>query len=729
MGEGLELWGGVECTLNRVGDSFFDQMSIAGHDERADDLDRIAALGIRRIRYPVLWERVSPADHAEPDWRWTDARLERLRTLGMEPIVGLLHHGSGPRYTSLLDPAFPAKLARYARSVAERYPWVRLYTPINEPLTTARFSGLYGHWFPHARDDRSFLTCLGHQCLGTALAMEAIREVRPDALLVQTEDLGWTSSTPSLADQAAFDNERRWLSIDLLCGRVSLHHPLRGWMIAAGFDERTLDRLAERPSPPDIIGINHYVTSNRHLDDDLTAYPSASHGGNGRMRYADVEAVRVKEAPQVTRTTLLRQAWERFGIPLAITESHISASREDQLRWLGDAWRGCLELRADGVPVLAATAWSLLGAFDWCSLVTKCDGAYEPGAFDLRARSPRPTAVARMLRSVVESGRCDHPLLSSPGWWARPTRSLYPPPPEDAAAAESDGRALLITGAHGTLGRAFARVCQRRGLPFVALGRGAVDIADAASVRRALERFRPWAVINAAGYVRVDDAEADRGRCRRENVLGPLELARACRSRQLPFVTFSSDLVFDGGRTAYVESDGTGPLNYYGRTKREAELVVRRCYPDALIVRTSAFFGPWDDANFVTSTLRSVAAGVALVAADDVSISPTYVPELVNTTLDLLIDGELGIWHLANKGAITWANFARAAAVAAGCDPALIVGRPGRSMGWAARRPRSTPLESERGDLLGSLDNALDLYVREAGTMSSMVSGSRCRIP
>ena len=117
----LELWGGVECTLNRVGDAYFDQLERNGHDSRGEDLDRFAALGLRALRYPVLWERVAPDGLDRADWRWPDERLGRLRELGIRPIVGLIHHGSGPRHTSLVDPGFVDGLATFARVAAERY--------------------------------------------------------------------------------------------------------------------------------------------------------------------------------------------------------------------------------------------------------------------------------------------------------------------------------------------------------------------------------------------------------------------------------------------------------------------------------------------------------------------------------------------------------------------------------------------------------------------------------
>jgi dTDP-4-dehydrorhamnose reductase len=186
MAAPLELWGGVECTVNRVGDCYFDQIERTGHAARVDDLDRFAALGIRTLRYPILWERTAPGGACHADWTWADERMERMLALDIRPIVGLVHHGSGPRHTSLLDPAFADGLAEYARAVAQRYPWALDYTPVNEPLTTARFSGLYGHWYPHRCDSASFVRALLVQCRATVMAMRAIRTVTPGARLVQT---------------------------------------------------------------------------------------------------------------------------------------------------------------------------------------------------------------------------------------------------------------------------------------------------------------------------------------------------------------------------------------------------------------------------------------------------------------------------------------------------------------------------------------------------------------
>jgi dTDP-4-dehydrorhamnose reductase len=290
----LELWGGVECTVNRVGETYSDQVRRSGHHDRPDDIALVASTGIKTLRYPVLWERVAPDGLIGADWSWTDDRLDRLRRLGIRPIAGLLHHGSGPRTTNLLDPDFPRLFAEYAGAVARRYPWIDLYTPVNEPLTTARFSALYGHWYPHCRDDRSFVTALLHQVMATALAMRAIRRVNSSAQLVQTEDAGRTFSTPRLDYQAAFENHRRWLTFDLLSGRVSRGHPLRDWLIGCGATPEALDALTHEPCRPDVVGLNYYLTSDRFLDDRLELYPGVAPGGNGRDTYVDVDAVRVR---------------------------------------------------------------------------------------------------------------------------------------------------------------------------------------------------------------------------------------------------------------------------------------------------------------------------------------------------------------------------------------------------------------------------------------------------
>nr|WP_242039866.1 family 1 glycosylhydrolase [Anabaena sphaerica] len=696
-------------------------------------MELFAQLGIQAIRYPLLWERIAPNGLENADWSWADVRLGRLRELGICPIVGLVHHGSGPRYTSLVDPAFPEKLAEFARAVAERYPWVKYYTPINEPLTTARFSGLYGHWYPHGRDDLTFGRALLSECRGVCLAMQAIREVNPGAELVQTEDLGKIYSTPKLTYQAEFENERRWLTFDLLCGRISPNHPIWGYLRNCGISESELEEFCQNPCPPDLIGINHYLTSDRFLDENLENYPSWTHGGNGRDEYADIEAVRVCAEGAAGPRSLLQEAWERYQIPLAVTEVHLHCTREEQLRWLCEVWNAAQELRSQGVDVRAVTAWALLGTYDWNSLLTRWVGHYESGVFDLRSPQPRATAIAKIIRDLATGRNPDHPLLDIPGWWHRPERLVYPAvscgldkrsiresesilsPAPLLPCSSASHRPLAIIGATGTLGKAFARLCEVRGIPYRLLTRQEMDIAHPVTVDAVLTELQPWAVINAAGYVRVDDAEREPGNCLRVNTVGAEILATVCaQHNNLPFVTFSSDLVFNGAVTQpYVETDAISPLSVYGCSKALAEKRVLQACPTSLIIRTSAFFSPWDDYNFVSIALRELSAGEEFLAAQDTIISPTYVPDLVHASLDLLIDGETGLWHSANKCEISWANLARLAAKQAGVSIKRLIALPTRHLNLVAPRPTYSVLGSSRGELMPGLESAISRYCEE----------------
>jgi dTDP-4-dehydrorhamnose reductase len=694
------LWGGAECTIVRLEDAYRDQAAETGHKDRRGDIDLMAELGVTTVRFPILWEAIAPDRPDRLDFAWTDDRLALLRERGIKVIGGLLHHGSGPKYTELLDPDFPRKLADYAARVADRYPWIDMWTPVNEPLTTARFSALYGHWFPHTRNYGAFFRALVNECKGTFEAMRAIREHIPGARLVQTEDLGKTFSTAPLRYQANHENERRWLSLDLLCGRVDERHPFFAFLRGAGVGYSALDRLATGESKPDILGINHYLTSERFLDHRKGLYPEHFHGGNGRDSYADAEAVRVKRLEDDTGfAPRLREAWERYGIPIAITEVHHGCHRDEQLRWFAEVWQTANQLRGEGMDLRAVTVWSMFGNVDWRFLLTRRNGLYDTGAFDSRSGTPRPTVIAHAAKAYARGEAFDHPALDSPGWWRRPPR-LYPWSGSCKLPA-CGGRKLLITGATGTLGNAFARLCEERALPFSLTTRQEMDISDPRSIARALKHHQPWAVINTAGFVRVADAENEPDACIAANADGAEALAKACAAAGVPLVTFSSDLVFDGrlGRR-YHEEDETCPTGVYGASKAEAERRVLAAGGKALVVRTSAFFGPWDRHNFAWHVLSSLARGETVRACSRTRVSPTYVPDLCHSTLDLLIDGETGLWHLANDGELSWHEFARRVAEGAGHDPALVVAEDGPE-------DLSTALASKRGMMLRRFDEAL----------------------
>lgn len=709
------LWGGIECTINRVQDSFFDQLDYAGHYQRPRDLEQVADIGISKIRYPILWERHQPQQNSVIDWRWISGQLQQLQSRNIEVIAGLVHHGSGPAFTNLLDEAFPSLLASYAEKVIRQFPHLNYFTPVNEPLTTARFSGLYGFWYPHKADDTSFLKMLLIQLKGVVLSMQAIRKVNPEAKLVQTEDLGKTYSTKSLQYQADFENERRWLTYDLLCGSVTKEHPLWTYLLKKGISEKDIRFFEDNPCVPNVFGFNHYLTSERFIDGRLNRYPKHTHGGNGLHTYADVEAVRVELKEETGIKVLLKEAWDRYQQPLAITEAHLHCHREEQLRWFRHVWESCNELAAEGVQVEAVTAWAMLGSFGWNKLLTAPNGEYEPGVFDVRNGSPRPTALAGYLKGL-KKGAAQHHLLVDKGWWHRPTRFLHRPILlQNRIQMVSECSApLLILGATGTLGRAFAKVCEDRFLQYKSLSRIECNICDTDSIEKAIELYKPWAIINTAGFVRVDDAESEPEKCFADNTGGAENVAMVAARYGIRLVTFSSDLVFDGMKgSAYTEEDQVNPVNTYGLSKAQAERAVLAAYPDALVIRTSAFFGPWDEYNFAYYVRRSLLNEESIQVAKDGVISPTYVPDLVHATLDLLVDEEKGIWHLANNGELSWADFANEIADRFDLKRKYITAIPTEELGYLAMRPLYSVLSSSRGVLLPSLDDALRRYTEE----------------
>jgi len=737
----LQLWGGCEYTVNRVGDRFFDQTIRSGHDDRPGDLELFAGLGLKALRYPVLWERVSPGQPDEADFGWSNARLAEIRRLGMRPILALVHHGSGPAYTSLVADGFAAGLAAHARAVARRYPWVEDWTPINEPLTTARFSCLYGHWYPHVLDEDACWLALLNQIDATRAAMREIRRINPAARLIQTEDLGFCHAPPELAADATFENDRRWLTWDLLCGMVLPGHPLWDRLAARGFQDR-VRAIADDPCPPDVVGVNHYLTSERFLDQRFHLYPGTGPSAESGGRYVNVEAVRTHPGALLGLEALLAQVWERYGRTIAVTECHNGCTRDEQMRWFLQSWRAAERACEQGARIEAVTAWALLGAHDWDRLVTTDAGSYECGVYDLRGGSPRPTAMVPLLRALAKGKEPPHPdVLSLPGWWERDirlwpdVRSALPASPSVArlwvrgrVPGSNMARPILITGKSGTLGQMFARFCRLRGLSHVLTDRATLAIDDPASVAQALDRFRPAAVINTAALVDIDRAEAEPELCLLANAQGPSNLARACRERGTAFVTFSTDQVFDGAKgSAYVESDPPGPLNTYGRSKAEAEARVLDTHPEALVIRTAAFFSPHDTHNFAVHALDALRAGRAFAAAGDSHVSPTYVPDLVDATLDLLLDGEAGICHLASSGRLSWAGFARALAAADDLDPDAVDAVEAASFGWRAPRPVDVALASERGHLLPGVEDAIARFLRDYPRAVQPAAAARMR--
>ncbi len=435
-----EVWGGVECTINRVRDTYFDQYARSGHRKTLKaDLERIASLGVRALRVGLHWEHFE----ATRSWDDFDRMLDAVRELGIRPIAGLLHHGSGPPGVDLLHPEFAEKLAAYALTVAERYPWLMDYTPVNEPQTTSRFSCLYGHWYPHHRSVRSYAQALVNELKGVALAMRAIRSVQPSARLIHTEDGGATYATEEMEGFREERTQRRWLGTDLLCGSVDEAHPMLVFLTRHGVPAEEVLWFRENSCPPDVLGLNYYVTSDRFLDHRTELYPKHFAGGDtGSEPLVDIEAVRVRSERLPGVEALLTEAWQRYRLPVAITEAHLGGSPEDQVRWLAQVWQGARVAGQAGVEVRAVTVWALLGLWNWSNLCTADTNAYELGVFDTPHGELRETALAAVIRQMARGETPEHAALGQAGWWQRADRfayTPYPPLKEEIETAEAMG--------------------------------------------------------------------------------------------------------------------------------------------------------------------------------------------------------------------------------------------------------------------------------------------------
>lgn len=257
----------------------------------------------------------------------------------------------------------------------------------------------------------------------------------------------------------------------------------------------------------------------------------------------------------------------------------------------------------------------------------------------------------------------------------------------------------LILGAGGQLGTAFMRLLQDP----VPVGRQNLDLATASTdnIQDLYERVRPSIILNCAAYTKVDKAESEEALATAINGHAVGRLAAAAARVSTPFVTYSTDYVFDGGgRRPYVESDPTAPLNAYGRSKLVGEDAVQEANPDALIVRTSWVLSVTHP-NFVGTILRRAREGQISKVVDDQVGRPTIADDLAVASLQALTAGAKGLLHLTNEGETTWFQLAATAMESAGLAPDLVVPCTTDEYPTPAPRPSYSVLGSEVAPALG----------------------------
>lgn len=216
---------------------------------------------------------------------------------------------------------------------------------------------------------------------------------------------------------------------------------------------------------------------------------------------------------------------------------------------------------------------------------------------------------------------------------------------------------VLVTGAGGQLGLELAELLPEKGHEITALTRKDLDIADAASVERALNEHEPDLVLNAAAYTNVDGSETERDLAYRVNALGPRNLAQHCERRGRELLHVSTNYVFDGeAELPYEPYDAPNPISVYGRTKLAGEEYVRDLSSRWYIVRTAGVYGRGH--NFVRTMLRVGAERDSLKVKDDEYVSPTYARDLAHGISEILDGGLYGLYHLTNAGSCSWYEFA-----------------------------------------------------------------------
>ncbi len=250
---------------------------------------------------------------------------------------------------------------------------------------------------------------------------------------------------------------------------------------------------------------------------------------------------------------------------------------------------------------------------------------------------------------------------------------------------------VLVTGSSGQVGTAFRDVLPNATF----LTRSELDLSDITSISDVLSSYRPIAIINCAAYTAVDAAQEDPSMALLVNRDAVGELARYAAQSRIPFTTYSSDYVFDGGATEpYVESSFVNPINAYGHSKLEGERAAMHEYPDTLVIRTSWVISGSHD-NFVSTMLRLVGEGREIDVVDDQTGCPTIASDLAEGTVAAIESGVTGILHMTNSEATTWFRLARQSVAQAGLDPEMISPCSTEKFPRPAPRPVYSVLQSE----------------------------------
>jgi beta-glucosidase/6-phospho-beta-glucosidase/beta-galactosidase len=339
------------------------------------DFDLVQELGISFLRYGPPLHRTWLGD-GKHDWSFADTTLHDLRKREIIVIADLCHFGVPDWIGNFQNPDFPSLFAAYAAAFAARYPWVQLYTPVNEMFICAVFSALYGWWNEQLSDHRSFVTALKHIVRANVLAMRAILDVRPDALFIQSESSEYFhAESPKAIKPAETMNARRFLSLDLNYGRridsEVYEYLMDNGMTLAEYNFFLHHKLKHNC----IMGNDYYITNEHRVSSSGSTLPSGEVFG-----YA----------------TITWQYYTRYRLPVMHTETNLAQGPQgdEAVYWLWKQWANVLRVRNDGIPIVGFTWYSLTDQMDWDSALREQNGHVNPvGLYDLD-RKIRPVGQA-----------------------------------------------------------------------------------------------------------------------------------------------------------------------------------------------------------------------------------------------------------------------------------------------------------------------------------------------
>lgn len=341
---------GIEDTFvpqEDVGRRKLDEYELTQHDICwRDDLDLAADAGAEFVRWGIPWYRVETRP-AVFDWSWIDQVAEHMQRRGLRCVVDLMHYGT-PLWldNQFINAGYPEAVARYSRAVAERYAGVwDDFTTLNEPVWNAINCGERGMWPPALRGQDGFVKVILALARGMIRAQQDIAHVNPSARFIHVEaGFRWEGETVPLARPLL--EERRFLSLDLTMGRVGADHPLLAYLTEHGATESELHWFDANAVVPDVIGVNYYP-----------GWTTVRFDHEGREVPVD--------AGTDGLTDLLTTYSQRYGLPLALTETSRGESEQARVEWVHDSVAAVERLRSQGVAIVAYTWFPFLALYDW----------------------------------------------------------------------------------------------------------------------------------------------------------------------------------------------------------------------------------------------------------------------------------------------------------------------------------------------------------------------------